>query len=189
MDEADRPRGEVTMLLAAVRDGDAGAKDRLFEVVYAELRRRAAALMARQPARHTLQPTALVHEAYLRLSGGEGEWRDRGHFYATAAAAMRCILVDHARALGAAKRGGGGLRVTLDAESLAGKGGDEEVLAVHDALARLAETDPDQARIVELRYFGGLEFAEIAGALDVPERTVYRRWDRARAWLWRELGP
>lgn len=183
-------RGEVTLLLGALRSGDGSAEARLFDVVYAELRRRAGAAMAGQRASHTLQPTALVHEVYLRLvGGGAGPYGDRAHFFGAASKAMRSILVDHARRVAAQKRGGGRARAALvGAEAADPSLGPEEVLSVHDALDRLAAADPELGRIVELRYFGGLEFGEIAKSLEMPERTVFRRWDRARAWLHREMS-
>lgn len=185
----DPLRGEVTILLGAMRAGDDDAESRLFDVVYAELRRRAGALMSGRASSHTLQPTALVHETYLRLlGGGTCPYADRAHFFGAASKAMRSILVDHARRRLARKRGGGAQRAALSgAASSPADLGREEILAVHDALDRLAAADPVQGRIVEMRYFGGLEFAEIAAALGMPERTLYRRWDKARAWLHREM--
>lgn len=189
MDGGADPRGDVTLLLAEVRGGSRAARDRLFDVVYGELRGRAAAFMGRQQAGHTLQPTALVHEAYLRLVGeGACAWTDRAHFFAAAAAAMRSILVDHARARRALKRGGDAARVPLADDLVARDDAAEEVLAVHDALERLHAIDPERARLVELRYFGGLGFDEIARLLGLPERSLFRLWDRTRAWLLREMS-
>lgn len=183
----DGARGEVTILLGAVRAGDHGAGHRLFDLVYAELRRRAGALMSGRRPGHTLQPTALVHEAYVRLLGdGRCPWEDRAHFFGAATRAMRSILVDHARASSAAKRGGG-VRPAELRDTAAPPESADEVLAVNEALARLERVDAVKARIVEMRYFGGLEFSEIARALDLSERTVYRQWEGARAWLFREL--
>lgn len=186
----DAPAESVTVLLAAMRAGEGAAADRLLEVVYAELRRRAGALMAGQPASHTLQPTALVHETYLRLLGrGECPFEDRGHFFGAASKAMRSILVDHARRAGAQKRGGDAARVGLfDRTAPAPEVSHDEVLAVHDALERLGAADPTKGRIVEMRYFGGLEFSEIAAVLGMSERQIFRHWDGARAWLHRAMS-
>lgn len=180
----------ITPLLRAWDGGDPAAADRLFRALYGELHRRAARAMRRQGAGHTLQTTALVHEAYLRLAGRRGlAWQDRGHFLGVAARAMRHVLVDHARARGTAKRGGGARLVTLvtaDAPA-AESGSGVELLALHEALARLAALDPDQARLVELRYFGGLTVEETAEALGISRATVKREWAIARGWLRREL--
>lgn len=186
--DAAPPTGDVTILLAAAARGDGDARRRLYDIAYAELRSRAAAMMARQPSGHTLQPTALVHEAFLRLAGGAARFADSVHFFSAASCAMRSILVDHARARAALKRGGAAFRVTLDPGAPGEDADAESVIAVHDALSRLESDHPDLARVVEMRYFGGLEFSEISAALAVPERTVYRRWERARVWLRRELG-
>lgn len=176
---------------------EAATLDALLPAVYAELRRQTARALRREAAGHTLSATALVHEAYLRLAGqGGAAWRDRAHFVGVAAHLMRQILVDHARARHAAKRGKGAVCVTLDpagdvasadARIDAGADGAADVLALHDALGRLAEFDPGQARLVELRYFGGLTIEETAAALGVSPATVKREWAVARAWLRREL--
>lgn len=182
----------VTELLVAWGAGDAAALDALMPVVYAELRRQAARAMRRERTGHTLGATALVHEAYLRLvDGSRVEWRDRTQFFAMAAQLMRHLLVDHARAQQTAKRGGGAQRITLGhaADVQAGDpGGEADVLALHEALDGLAALDPDQARLVELRYFGGLTIEETAAVLGVSPATVKREWATARAWLLRELG-
>lgn len=186
----------VTALLRAWSGGDASARDALMPAVYAELRRRAARALRRERVGHTLVPTALVHEAYLRLaSGPDGPpvaWEGRGQFYGVAARLMRQILVDHARARGRGKRGGGARAVTLgQAEGVpsGGSGVDAaDVLALHDALERLAALDPEQARLVELRYFAGLTIAEAASALGVSPATAKREWAVARAWLRQTLG-
>jgi len=174
--------------MADARDsGGAGAGD-LVPAVYDELRRVAAALMHRERPGQTLQPTALVHEVYLRLAGANAPWRDRPHFLRIAARSMRQILVDRARARGAAKRWAGLDRTTL-AHALAVAAEPESILpALDEALTRLEALDPEQARIVELRYFAGLSVEEAAGALGMSPATLKRRWALARAWLFRELS-
>jgi RNA polymerase sigma factor (TIGR02999 family) len=186
--EPDRnPAAPVTAILDELRRGTPGAKAELFRVVYAELRSLATAAMRRQPPGHTLQPTALVHETYLRLVGdGVRPWEDRAQFFGSAARAMRSILVDFARARAAAKRGGGRGRAPLADDHAAPKD-DDEVIAVHEALERLERISAELATVVELRFFGGLTVAETAAALNVTERTVYRMWNQARAWLYREI--
>jgi RNA polymerase sigma factor (TIGR02999 family) len=187
--------GEVTRLLAAWSQGDRAALERLVPIVYDELRRIAERAMRRESAAHTLQTTALVHEAYLKLvgdpaDGGErGVWRNRQQFFAVAAQAMRRILVDHARERDAQKRGGGAPRLPLDeAIAIPSMAGDADVLAVDAALDTLAAVDPPLARVVELKFFGGLSLDEIAGVLDVSPSTAWREWSAAKAWLQRELG-
>jgi RNA polymerase sigma factor (TIGR02999 family) len=181
---------DVTQLLRAWRAGDASAGERLLPVVYAELHRRAAAAMRREDAGHTLQPTALVNEAYMRLVGQrQAEWQNRSQFYGIAAQLMRRILIDHAREHLAAKRGGGAKQVTLSGIDAAADSDDAiEVLALHDVLERLAILDERQAKIVELRYFAGLSVEEAAEALEISPATVKREWATARAWLKRELA-
>ena len=181
---------DVTGLLRAWRAGDAAAGERLLPIVYAELHRRAAAAMRREDAGHTLQPTALVNEAYMRLVGQrQAEWQNRSQFYGIAAQLMRRILIDHAREHLAAKRGGGAKQVTLSGvEAVADSDDAVEVLALHDALEKLAVLDERQARIVELRYFAGLSVEEAAAALEISPATVKREWATARAWLKRELA-
>jgi len=185
----------VTTLLLAWSGGDRAALDALLPAVYAELRRQARRALDREPSGHTLQPTALVHEAYLRLAGQRrARWESRTQFYAVAAEVMRRVLVDHARSRLAAKRGGGAHYVTLsDAEDV-GAGapgsapeGGVDVLALDEALGRLAALDPAKARLVELRYFAGLSIPETAAALGVSPATVGREWAVARLWLRREL--
>ena len=180
----------VTALLRAWSQGDAAALDELFPVVYDELHRQAERFMRAQPAGHTLETTALVHEAYLRLVGQEGvEWQNRAHFFGVAGKAMRCVLVDHARARRAAKRGGAARRVTLGgAAAAAEKEPAVDVLALHEALTMLAEVDSGLASLVELRYFAGLGIEETAKVLGVSPATVKRQWQVARAWLKRELS-
>lgn len=188
----DQP-SDVTQLLLAWASGDRSAEGELLPAVYAELHRQASRAMRREHAEHTLQATALVHEAYLRLVDQRRvQWHNRAHFFGIAAQLMRRVLVDHARQRHAAKRGGGATQVTLgDADQPAGAhaGGDVlDVLALHDALERLAVLDPEQARLVELRYFGGMNIDETAEALGVSPATVKREWATARAWLRRELS-
>lgn len=179
---------EVTRLLESIAAGDADAADRLLPLVYADLREVADRLFRGQPRGHTLQPTALVHEAWMRLARADASYADRTHFVAVAARAMRQILVDHARRRGAQKRGGDARRVTI-AEPAAPEGlAQIDVVALDAALADLAEVDPRQARIVELRFFGGLDVAETAEALGVSPRTVELDWRMAKAWLSRELA-
>jgi len=179
--------GEVTRLLAAVRNGDEQALQGLIPLVYQELRRLAAHYMQKERPDHSLQATELVHEAYLRLVGrGLPEWQNRAHFFAVAAKVMRNLLVDHARARQRVKRGGGPVRLDDVPEPAAFQS--EELLAIEDALERLAGIDPRQGRIVELRYFGGLSIEEIATVMEISERTVKREWQMARAWLRAEVG-
>lgn len=178
---------EVTRLLRSLREGAQGSEERLFALIYGELRRMAAARMQAERADHTLSPTALVHEAYLRLAGAEEQFEDRSHFLAVAARAMRRILVDHARGRRAAKRGGGEGAAHVDSLDAPAASSDEELLLLNEALERLAELSPRQGRVVELRYFAGLTEDEVASALGVTRRTVNRDWSMARAWLHREL--
>jgi len=182
----------VTELLKAWGDGDREALDRLVPLVYTELRRRAAAQLARERGSHTLQPTALVHEAFLRLvDQHSARWENRAQFFGVAAQLMRRILVDHARARAAAKRGGGALSISLDEAGEGPASPEADVLHLHRALERLAVQDERQARVVELRYFGGLSTEEVSTVLAVSEITVKRDWAMAKAWLFRELsgGP
>jgi RNA polymerase sigma-70 factor, ECF subfamily len=185
-------QAEVTSLLLAWADGDAAALDALLPVVYAELRAQARRAMRREGAGHTLQTTALVHEAYLRLIDQRRvTWRNRAQFFGIAAQLMRRVLVDHARTRNAEKRGGGSPLLTLGAAEQAAVAAEDDavdVLALHDALERLAALDPEQARLVELRYFGGLTIEDTAAALGVSRATVNREWAIARAWLRRELA-
>lgn len=170
------------------RGGQEEASRELFEVVHGELRRMAARLMRRERADHTLQTTALVHEAYLALTGGAGvPWRDRAHFMAVAAQAMRHVLVAHARRHRAVRRPDPRGKRPLDEELPAGVVPMTDVLAVHALLERLQGLDPRQARVVELRYFGGMTIEETAAVLDLSVPTVTREWRAARAWLKREL--
>jgi RNA polymerase sigma-70 factor (ECF subfamily) len=179
---------DVTAALAQLRAGDAQAADKLLPLVYEELRRLAARYMRAESEGHTLQPTALVHEAYLRLvNQADARWQNRAHFFAVAARAMRNILVDHARGLRAAKRGGGGHKLPLKeaADVTLERGG--YVVALDEALSRLAAFDLQQGRVVELRFFGGLTIEETAEVLGISPKTVQRDWLMARAWLHREV--
>ena len=190
------PHGEVTQLLQRMHAGEPGAYDRLFPLVYDELRRAAGRALARERAAHTLQATELVHEAYFKLVGGGASipWQGRAHFIAVASRAIRQVLVDHARRRHAEKRGGGAELITLgDAH---GGGAEaplalpaEELLALDDALNRLEALDPRLRAVVEYRFFGGLAEREIAAVLGVTERTVQRDWTKARAWLHKEIYP
>lgn len=180
----------VTQILAELGHGEPRASERLLPLVYDELRRLAKQKMARESAEHTLQPTALVHEAYLRLVGNERpqEWDSRGHFYAAAAEAMRRILIEAARRKAGAKYGGGRSRVPMPEEiTTEAPASPESLLTLNDALERLENEDPDSFKLVMLRYFGGLTIEEAASALAISERTAKRQWSFARAWLLREM--
>jgi RNA polymerase sigma factor (TIGR02999 family) len=181
---------DVTRLLDAAAAGDRQAAAGLLPLVYDELRRLAADKLARESPGQTLQPTALVHEAYLRLVDADKgrEWNGRTHFFAAAAEAMRRILVDHARSKKSQKRGGGLARAEFREDALAAPEGADEVLAVDEALAGLAAADPPAAELVKLRYFAGLSIDEAARALDISPRSADRLWAYARAWLQRAVG-
>jgi RNA polymerase sigma factor (TIGR02999 family) len=181
---------DVTGLLAKWSAGDKEAEEELFRVVHDELRRIARRYIARAQRGHTLQTTAVVHEAYLRLAGrGGSRWQDRAHFFAVSAKAMRHILIDHARARGYAKRGGGAARVTLDEGATPPVQRTADILALDEALGRLTAAYPRRGQVVELRFFGGLTNEEIAEVLKVSPATVERDWRYARAWLFQELDP
>jgi RNA polymerase sigma factor (TIGR02999 family) len=183
--------GEVTRILSAMEQGDPHAASQLLPLVYDELRKLAAHRLAHQTPGQTLQPTALVHEAYLRLvDDPEGrDWDSRGHFFAAAAEAMRRILVENARRKGRRKRGGGLTRRDLDAaEPLAEPEVCEDLLALDEALTKLASADPQAAQLVQLRYFAGLSIPEAAQALGISPRSADRLWAYARVWLLREVG-
>lgn len=185
--------GEVTRLLLAMRDGRPDAAPELLNLVYDELRRLAASYMRRERPDHTLQATALVHEAYLKLAGQEATWRNRAHFFAVAAQAMRRILVDHARAGKAEKRGGAQAKVPINEAVLTGSllvssANSGELLRVDEALTELTEFDARLARVVELRYFAGLSVQETAEVMGCGTRTVNRDWRTAQAWLRRKMG-
>ena len=187
--EALPPMSEVSRILSAVEQGDPHAAAELLPLVYKELRELAAAKLAQEKPGQTLEATALVHEAYVRLVDVDKaqEWDSRGHFFAAAAEAMRRILIDHARAKGSAKRGGRLTKLDIDAVDLATKATAEELLAIDDALAKLSREDPSSAKLVELRYFAGLTVDEAGKALGMSTATAYRHWNYARAWLHGEL--
>lgn len=179
---------EVTLLLSALTRGDDGAATKLIPVVYDELRRLAGSYMRRERVDHTLQATALVHEAYLKLVEQRSvDWQSRAHFFGVAAQLMRRILIDHARGHTRQKRGGEQRKVSLDEAFVFSEKQADELLAVDDSLNRLAEIDPRQARVVELRFFGGLSVEEAAEVLGVSPKTVKRDWSVAKAWLYADL--
>ena len=187
--DMDTPRPEnLTQILSDLRMDRTGARAELFAVVYGQLRRLAASQMRGERADHTLQPTALVHEAFFRLFGAnQTPFENRGHFFRAASEAMRRILVDHARQRQAVKRGGGRRRVELQEVSEEPADRSEDVLAVDEALQKLACSDPRKGRLVELRFFGGLTSEEAAAVLGISERTAKRDWSYAKAWLHREM--
>lgn len=181
--------GEVTQLLALAQRGDPDAAEKLIPLIYDELRLVAARCLRRERGDHTLQPTALANEAWLRIMAQrEVSYQNRTHFFSLAASMIRRILLDYARRRSAAKRGGGGLRVTFD-EGMAGEAAHlEDLIAVDSALAHLEQLDARQSRLVELRFFGGLSIEETAEVLSLSPATVKREWNSAKAWLRRELG-
>jgi RNA polymerase sigma factor (TIGR02999 family) len=184
----DQTSSPVTELLIRWRSGDAGALDSLMPLVYNEMRRLAHGYLRRERAGHTLQSTALVHEAYLRLTRNAlPQWQNRAHFFGTAANLMREILIEHARSHNASKRGGGALNLEIDEVDEPCERPDLNLVALDDALNDLARIDPQQGRIVELRFFAGLSIQDIAEVLDISESTVKRDWNTARIWLFREL--
>lgn len=184
---------EITILLHEVGTGDPNAPGRLFEAVYTELRAMAGSKMSRERDAHTLQPTALVNEAFIRLVGNQDRLRHRAHFFGAAALAMERVLVDHARERNAQKRGGGSARVSFDEvrdadpNAATGPGGDLDVVAVHDALSRLEAEDEQLARVVRYRYFVGMRLEDIAEVTGVSLSTVRRQWAFSRAWLYTAL--
>ena len=184
---------EVTRILSAIDQGDPHAAEQLLPLVYEELRKLAARKLAQEKPGQTLQATALVHEAYVRLvgsaegAGGAQDWDSRGHFFAAAAEAMRRILIDRAREKRSEKRGGDRKRLDVDADDLATEATPDQLLALDDALAKLTRDDPAAARLVELRYFAGLTVDEAGKALGISTATAYRHWNYARAWLHGEL--
>ena len=180
---------DANALLARLSGGDRSAADALLDLVYDRFREMAAAQLSREPAGHTLQPTALVHEAFLKLIDQRRvAWKGRTHFLAVGAQAMRRILVDHARKKKRKKRGGGRQPISLSEELTVSARQDEDVLAVDDALSELAEIDPRQAKIVEMRFFAGMTSAEVAEHLGVSKTTVDREWRIVRAWLRQKLS-
>ena len=179
----------VTQLLLGWGKGDKEALDQLLPLVYDELRRQAARYLRREHAGHTLQTTALIHEAYIRLVDQKRvQWQNRAHFFGIAAQLMRRILVDHARSKHRVKRGGSDVRVSLAEASLTVKARDLDVLAIDEALDRLAQVDERQAKVVELRFFSGLSVEETAEVLQISPATVKREWSMAKAWLHREIS-
>ena len=184
-----KPANDVTRLLRHWRDGDREALDKLLPLVYEELRRLAHFQLRRERVDHTLQTSALVHEAYIRLVGGNPpHWESRSHFFAVAAQLMRQILVDYARRHAAAKRGASVCRISLDEATAAPRKTDLDVVALDDALKALGKRDERQSRVVELRFFAGLSLQEIAEVLEIAPATVQRDWTAARAWLYREMS-
>jgi len=182
---------EVTRILEAIGDGDPQATAELLPLVYNELRKLAAQRLTQEKPGQTLEATALVHEAYLRLLGPAGcerGWNSRGHFFAAAAEAMRRILVEQARRKKRLRHGGGGHRIDLDSQLCISDDVDDTLLAVSDALERLATEEPQAAEVVKLRYFAGLTIEDTAAAMNISVRTVNRHWTYARAWLYQQLG-
>jgi RNA polymerase sigma factor (TIGR02999 family) len=179
----------ITELLAGYGRGDKEALDQLMPVVYEELRRQAARYLRREQAGHTLQTTALIHEAYVRLIDQRHvQWQNRAHFFGIAAQLMRRILVDHARTKKRVKRGGSDIRVSLGDANVSVKGQDLDIVALDEALQRLSEIDEQQSRVVELRFFSGLTVEETAEVMGISKATVKRDWSMAKAWLHRELS-
>ena len=174
-------------MLQAVGRGEAHASVDLLPLVYGDLRRHAAVRMAHESAGQTLQPTALVHEAWLRISGGHQGWQNRAHFFGAAAEAMRRILIENARRKSRLKRGGGQLRLDVDQLELAAATPDDKMLLIDEALERLQADDPEKAQVVILKFFGGRTNKEVAETLGVTERTVERHWAYAKAWLFRSI--
>ena len=182
-------QANITELLSGYARGDKEALDQLMPIVYDELRRQAARYLRREQAGHTLQTTALIHEAYLRLVDQRNvQWQNRAHFFGIAAQLMRRILVDHARTKKRVKRGGSNVRVSLGDATVAVKGQDLDVVALDEALDRLARIDEQQSRVVELRFFSGLTVEETAEVMGISTATVKRDWSMAKAWLHRELS-
>jgi RNA polymerase sigma-70 factor (ECF subfamily) len=181
---------EVTQILREWSGGDQRAPERLMPFVYDELRRLARAFLARERGGHTLQPTALVHEAYVRLvDQTRVDWQNRAHFYAIASRMMRRVLIDHARAHVTDKRGGAAIHLSLEDVQVSVEERAASLVALDEALARLALVDERKSRVVEMRFFGGMSDDEIAEVLGVTTRTVLRDWKKARLWLYRELSP
>jgi len=179
---------EITLVLHAIGRGDSRASDELLPLVYDELRRLAAVRMAREAAGQTLQPTALVHEAWLRLvNNGDRTWQNRGHFFGAASEAMRRILIDNARRKSSIKRGGGQNRLNIEDLELAASTPDDRMLLIDQALQRLEEDDPESARVVVLKFFGGLTNKEVGKTLGVTERTIERQWAYAKASLFQNI--
>lgn len=186
---SESSQSDVTQILRDWSSGDQDAPQRLMPFVYDELRRQARGYLSRERGSHTLQPTALVHEAFLKLvDQTRVDWQNRAHFYGIAANMMRRVLIDHARGLATGKRGGGAVRLSVDDVDLPIEERAASFLALDEALENLAKFDERKAKVVEMRFFGGLTDDEIAQALDVTDRTVQRDWRSARLWLLRELS-
>jgi RNA polymerase sigma factor (TIGR02999 family) len=178
----------VTLILDAISRGESQASDKLLPLVYDDLRKLAAARMFQESAGHTLQPTALVHEAWLRLGGGQNQsWQNRAHFFSAAAEAMRRILVDHARRKAGLKHGGGQQRLNIEDLDLAGATPDEKILLIDEALEDLERVNSERARVVVLKFFAGMTNKEVAEALHVSKSTVDRHWECARPWLFNKI--
>ena len=189
MRNTSSPPHEITQLLAEWSEGNQAALDQLYPLVYNELRRLAHGYLRRERKGHTLQTTALINEAYLRLVDQKHvHWANRSHFFGISAQIMRRILIDHARRYDYAKRGGGAQRISLDEAAIVAKQRGRTLLMLDEALKSLAKIDPRRSQVVELRYFGGLNNEEIAGVLKISENTVMRDWNMARAWLYQELS-
>lgn len=184
----DTSPGEITRLLEAMRSGDQQAEAELMRIIHPELRRLAAGYLRYERPGHTMQATELVNELYLRLAGRTGQIENSAHLKALAARGMRSILIDHARARRAEKRGGAAAHVDLDGLQIGSSGMDEKIMSLEEALLRLSHWDERQARIVELRFFGGMTEDEIGDVLGISARTVKRDWQQARAWLYAEIG-
>jgi RNA polymerase sigma factor (TIGR02999 family) len=183
-----RIMSEITQVLQAIGRGEGRASEELLPLVYEELRHLAAARMAQEQPGQTLQATAIVHEAWLRLVGdGERTWQNRAHFFGAAAEAMRRILIENARRKSALKRGGGLARVDIEGLDLAAAAPDDKILLINEALEKLQTEDPEKARIVVMKFFGGLTNQEVAEALGVTERTIERQWAFARAWMFQTI--
>lgn len=186
---SEKQPSEITQILQDWNDGNEDAKERLLPFVYDELRRQARILMSRERSNHTLQPTALVHEAFMKLAETSGiDWQNRSHFYGIASRLMRQILVDHARLHAAEKRGNNPIHFSLDDLQIPVEERADSILILNEILDNLAEFDEQQAKIVEMRFFGGMNNGEIAEALEISERTVGREWQSAKLWLFRELN-
>ena len=179
---------DITLILDAISRGESQASEKLLPLVYNELRNLATARMFMESAGHTLQPTALVHEAWLRLAGESNQdWKSRAYFFAAAAEAMRRILVEHARRKARLKHGGGQQRLNIEEVDLAETAPDEKILLVEEALEQLERSNPERARVVVMKFFGGMTNKEVADTLDIGERSVDRHWVCAKAWLFQKL--
>ena len=186
---SEKQPSEITQILQDWNDGESDAKERLMPFVYDELRRQARILMLRERANHTLQPTALVHEAFMKLSEQSGiDWQNRNHFFGITSRLMRQILVDHARLHAAEKRGNNPIHFSIDDVQIPIEQRADSILMMNEILDKLAEFDEQQAKIVEMRFFGGMNNTEIAEALEISERTVGREWQSAKLWLFREMN-